>query len=115
MTHQTPESTVKFRLKLIESVDDTISSLCGANVVEPFHTYLKSRFELDQNNLPECLSILASAIESAFGETPSRTICKAIARKLYNKFGCEFVEMKGYGIGEYVELAKMRLGLVSFG
>jgi hypothetical protein len=115
MGHQTPEAAVRFRLKLIESVDDTISGLCGPNVVEPFHTYLKSRFDLDQNNLPYRLSILASAIDCAFGETPARTICKAIARRLYDKFGCEFVEMKGYGIGEYVELAKMRLGLVSFG
>jgi len=115
MALQPAEATDKFRLKLIESVDDTISALCGTNVVEPFHTYLKSRFNLDQNNLPYRLSILASAIECAFGETPSRTICKAIARRLYDKFGCEFVEMKGYGIGEYVELAKMRLGLVPFG
>jgi hypothetical protein len=62
-----------------------------------------------RNEIPDRLCDFLRLLDETFGKG-SRTIGKVIARKLYAKLGWEFVEISSYGLEDYLEVARVRVG-----
>jgi hypothetical protein len=100
----------EFNEALIEAIDETISELLSGSVVNAIYAHLEKVYSITKSEVPNRPELLFSALEKTFGVNGSRTISKAIARKLYAKYGFPFNGNPGRKLPEYVEEAKSTLG-----
>jgi len=103
------ENQGHFNLLLCQSIDETITSLLSREVVDALYVHLQKAYTVPRDDVPDKLERLCSALEKTFGLPSSRTICKAIARKLYAKLALPFSANPGRTLLEYVEEAKMKI------
>ena len=94
---------------LLESIDETITTLLSRTVVDALYAHLLTFHSIARNEVPYRLDTLFSTLEKIFGGPGSQTITKAIARKFYLKLGLEFTVNASHTLLEYVDEAEMKL------
>jgi hypothetical protein len=103
------ESLRNLNVLLAESIDETITALLSREVVDALYVYLQKTHFISKDEVPYKLETLCAILERTFGFSSSRTITKAIARKLYAKLALDFSDNSGRTLLEYVEEAKIKL------
>ena len=94
-----------------KSIDETLTSLFSREVVEALYFHLKKFHSLPKEQVPQKLETLNLTLERTFGQPTSRTIGKAIAKRLYAKLEFNFPRHNNPGLTllDYVEEAKKKL------
>ncbi len=96
---------------MVESIDETITALLSREVVNALYSHLERVHSISKDEMPYRLETLFSTLETIFGGPSSRTISKAIAKKLYAKLGLTFPDIHdnpSRTLLEYVEDAKIK-------
>jgi hypothetical protein len=94
---------------LVESIDETITTLLSREVVDALYAHLKTNYSFSKAEVPYRLDTLSSILEKTFGLHGFKTISKAISKKLYTKLALEFSDNPDRTLMEYVEEAKMKM------
>jgi hypothetical protein len=98
----------EFDAAIRESMDEAIKSLLSQEVVDAFHANLKDKRSIKPEDIPNHLPTVSIVLEKYFGPS-SHTIEKAIAQRLYSKYGLQFVGNESYKLADYVDNAKNKL------
>ena len=108
---QRPVQEREFNHILVESIDETITALLSQEVSKAIFTHLDQGYSISKQQVPEQLELLFSTLESIFGTPSSKTISKAIAKRLYTKLGLTFPKHDSPSLTliEYVGEAKIKL------
>jgi hypothetical protein len=96
---------------LTESIDETITLLLSRQVTDALYFHLNKSHSITKDEVPYRLDPLLSTLEKTFG-TSSRTIQKAITRKLYSKLNLTFQDNPDRSLAAYIEDAKAMLQAV---
>jgi len=104
-----PETEEEFNDALIETIDQTITTLLSRRVVDALYVHLWTTYSISKGEIPSKLDTLFSTLEKTFGPRSSKTISKAIARKLYARLMLTFSDNHDRTFLEYVEDAKIKL------
>jgi hypothetical protein len=76
--------------------------------VDAFHANLRDKRSINPEDMANHLPTISIVLEKYFGPS-AQTIEKAIAHRLYSKYGLEFLGNEGYKLTDYVENAKNKL------
>jgi hypothetical protein len=93
---------------LLDSMDEALTDVFGAEFREMFYWYLEVRFRIMKARLPSRLDDLESALSTTFGPTGSLVLGRAIAKRLYSKLGARFIEKPGWTLLEYFDYLKKK-------
>ena len=93
---------------ICEAIDEVLTDLIGSKPKEAVYDYLERNRALSRDRIPKNLPEFVELLESTFGRG-SRTICKVIARRLFEKLGWEFTEIRGFELPDYIEAARARI------
>jgi hypothetical protein len=94
---------------LVESIDETITTLLSREVVDALYLHLQKVHSIPKDQVLYKLETLCSTLEKTFGLLSSRIICKGIARRLFAKLGLTYISNPDRTLLEYVEQAKMKV------
>lgn len=94
---------------LIDSIDETISSVLGGVILEATYRFLAKDCGITRERIPEQLDKFDGALVRMYG-VGGITLSRAIAKRLCGKLGYEFVPMRDKRLVDYVNEAKKRLG-----
>jgi hypothetical protein len=78
-------------------------------VFDALYLHLEKAHSIPKDEVPDKLETFCSTLEKTFGLPSSRTICRAIARRLFAKLGFVFINHPGRTLLEYVDEAKIKL------
>ena len=106
---QLSKEIVEFNDALVESIDETISTLLSRQVVEALYCHLDTTYSISKAEIPYRIETVFAALEKTFGPMSSKTIGKVIAKRLYGKLGLAFADNHDKTLQEYVEEAKIKL------
>jgi len=93
---------------LLESIDQVLSDLLGTKSREAVYDHLERNYSLAREKIPKDLDRFFALLEETFGKG-SKTIGKAIIRKLFEKLGWEFGEIGGFDFFDYLEAVRARI------
>jgi len=111
LTATAEENLEDFNDFLGKSIDETLTGLFSREVVEALYIHLKKFHSIPKEQIPHKLEALCLTLERTFGGPTSRTIGKAIAKRLYQKLELNFPKHSNPGLTlfDYVEEAKIKL------
>jgi hypothetical protein len=98
-----------FNAEVKMAIDGTIEAVLGPQVLDTLYDALKQHYSIESDEAPYRLDTLFSVLENTFGFQGSRTISRAIARRVYVKMGLKFRELPNYRLQDYLDLAKKEL------
>lgn len=98
-----------FNSLLIESIDETISSILGRTVLEASYRFMAKDCGITRGRIPDRLDEFDAALVKMFG-VGGITLSRAIAKRLCLKLGLKFVPIRDKRLVDYVKEAKERLG-----
>jgi hypothetical protein len=93
---------------IFESADEVLTDLIGRKPKEAIYDYLERNYSIARYAIPKNLSKFVELLETTFGRG-SATICRAIVRRLFQKLGWEFTEIRGFDFLDYLEAARARI------
>lgn len=93
---------------LFDSIEETLADLLGPRAKEAIFDYLERNYLIGRNEITKSLGDFFSVLDETFGRG-SRTIGKAIAKRLYSKLNWEFVDCPEYELTDYLSNIKSRL------
>lgn len=93
-------------------MDDAIRSLLSQEVVEAFHTNLRTKRSMDLEDIPNQLPTVSTVLRKYFGPSAD-TIEKTIVQRLYSRYGLEFRKNDDYELNEYINNARNELGFAA--
>jgi len=99
-------SIVDFNVKLLATIDDTMSALLGASALNTLHEHLTKEYNLAPDKLPHRIDTFVEVLDSVFGVAGSKTIGMAIASNFYSEIGLRFVASENFRLQDYLEHAK---------
>ena len=100
---------INLRKILLEAVEEGLSSL-GDSPKQAIFFHLETSFEISKDNIPTNLTEFSKALEKIFGPG-ALYLEKLIVKRLYEKLGLEFEEVKNWDFLEYVNSAREHLPL----
>jgi hypothetical protein len=100
---------MNIRKILLEAVEEGLSSL-GDSPKQAIFFHLETSFEISKDNIPTNLTEFSKALEKIFGPG-ALYLEKLIVKRLYEKLGLEFEEVKNWDFLEYVNNAREHLPL----
>ena len=105
------EQNREFNNILVESIDETITNLLSPQAANAIYSHLEKVHCITKDEIPYRLDTLFSMVENTLGTPSSKTLSKAVAKKLYTKLDLNFPKHNGPSLtlGEYVEEAKVKL------
>jgi hypothetical protein len=95
----------EFSMAFVESIDETMRSLLGQEVLDAFMWNLKNKRTIMPDQIVENLPTVSVVLRKYFGVSAS-TIEGIIARRFYARYGIEFRRNPKYQLKEYVENAR---------
>jgi hypothetical protein len=98
----------EFSAALLESMDEAIRSLLSQQVADALHQNLRNNKSIEPEDIPQQLPTVSIVLKKYFGPS-ANTLEKAIARRLYSKYGLEFQSNRDYQLKDYVENARNKL------
>ena len=93
---------------LLGSIDQVLLDLLGTKSREAVYDHLERNYSLAREKIPKDLDRFFALLEETFGKG-SKTIGKAIIRKLFEKLGWEFGEIGGFDFFDYLEAVRARI------
>jgi hypothetical protein len=93
---------------LNDSIDETLHNLIGRRGSEAVYDYLERNFAISRDKIPNNLEKFNALLDETFGRG-SKTIGKAIVRKLFEKLSWNFVEVPGFEFSDYLEAVRARI------
>jgi hypothetical protein len=96
---------------LADAVDETITGMLGEKVLASFYEHLSFFASITRDEMPYRIDTVLHVFERNFGVTPSNVLCRAITRRFYSKLGLQFVQKPNRNLLDYVEEAKITLGM----
>jgi len=109
--HDSMMSQRQFNRLLIESLDESAAMVLGEIARKAVYEVLEKKYGIERNHIPERLNELTSAFETIFGPVPSKTMVRAIVKRLYSKLELTFVEIPDWRLPDYVREARARMTL----
>ena len=106
---QTAAPSREFNDLLLESIDETITTLLSREVVEALYDHLQTAHSISRQQIPLRLDELSSILTKTFGVPGSATISKSIAKNFYSKLAITFSDNPGGSLLGYVDRAKKTL------
>ena len=91
------------------ALEETLTDLLGAHALNSLYLYLHKHHSVEREQLPYRIATMCTFLQETFGTCGGGTIGKLVARRLYDKLNLHFDERYGYGLLDYVEVAKTRL------
>jgi hypothetical protein len=104
-----PAHTDAFSALLLESIDEALTDLLGRRAREAVYDYLERNCLVARNELPTRLEAFVTLLDDTFGKG-GKTIGRVVAKRLHSKLEWEFIEVPGYGLVDYVEAVRARIG-----
>ncbi len=98
----------EFNRFFIESLDESLGSVLGEVVRLALYDVLEKHHSIARNQIAERLNDFTLALERSLGATPSKTMGRVIAKRLYSKLGLIFVEKANWRLPDYVEEARRK-------
>lgn len=92
-----------------ESVDMVLNGLVGKKPTEAIYDYLERRFSVARDDIPQNTETLFQVVKALFGQKGSIVIATSIAKRVFENLGWEFVQVRGFGFSDYVEMARARV------
>jgi hypothetical protein len=93
---QQPQLDREFNDLLLESIDETITSLLSRTVVDALCAHLQTFHSITRDDLLYRVDTLFTTLEKTFDVPSSQTISKAIARKIHITLGLEVTDNPGH-------------------
>lgn len=87
---------------LVKCIQDTIGGVMGVRVRDVVYLELLERFSVTREALPRHLESLESVLEKALGPVATRTISRAIARRLCSELHIDFSDKPHFRLVDYV-------------
>jgi DNA polymerase II large subunit len=94
---------------VIESLDESLAMVLDKIVREAVYDALEKYHSIAKNQIPKRLNDFTLMLERSFGTTPSKTIERDIAKRLYSKLGLIFVEKEDWRLPDYVREARTKM------
>ena len=108
-TAGTPEATARTLDDLLQQcIDEVLSDLLGTRVREAIYDYLERNHGLSRSDIPRHMNKFCELLEEAFGKG-SKTIGKAVIRRLYGKLEWNFYDTPGYEFMDYLDAIRARV------
>jgi len=93
---------------LLDSIEETLSDILGSRAKEAIFDFLEINCLIGRNEFAGSLGDLFIVLDETFGRG-SKTLGKAIAKKLYSKLNWEFFDCPEYDLNDYLVNVKLRL------
>ena len=106
---QLAQRCINFNEALITSIDETVTTLLSRQVADALYSHLERVHSVSKLEIPNRLDALTTTLEQTFGGTSSRTISKAIAKRLYTALELDFAPGPNGTLINYVDAARMKL------
>jgi len=103
-------SAFDFHQTLNSAINDAIQELLGAVDLWALRQELSTKYDISLEELLYRIETVYMVLETKFGVVGAKSIGPVIAEKFYDKVGLAFHEHPGYGLSDYVEDAKRRIG-----
>jgi len=83
-------------------IDETLAGVMGLVARDTIYLDLLTNFSITRDDLPRHLDSLMAVFESRFGQSPTKALSRAIARRLYSELQMEFASSRELDLSEYV-------------
>ena len=100
---------LEFNSLFQETFDQTISETLGGRVLEALYDGLLSNHGVTRDDLPNRLPTVFEVLSWVFGTEGERTIERAIAHRLCQKFNLTFEEHQNHPLEYYREMALRKI------
>ena len=87
---------------LLECIDEVLADLLGRRSREAIYDCLERDQSLARTDIPEHMTLFIQLLEETFGKG-SRTIRKAVVKRMYEKLEWKFYDNPGYEFIDYME------------
>jgi uncharacterized membrane protein YheB (UPF0754 family) len=106
---QPAQRCVNFDSALIKSIDEAVTTLLSSQVTDALYVHLERVHSVSKIEIPNRLDALTTTLEETFGDQSSKTISKAIAKRLYTALELDFSPTPNGTLIDYIDVAKMKL------
>lgn len=93
---------------LVQSIDEALTDLLGKRTRDAVYDHLERNYALGRTDIPDHMNKFFELMEETFGKG-SKTIGKAIIKKMFGKLEWNFVEIPGYEFMDYLEAIRKRI------
>ena len=90
-------------------LDSVISGITGSRVLDAMYAHLREQYNITPEEVPYRLNTVTTVLQNVFGVIGTKTIEKAVARRLFQNYQVDFVDTLGNDLSGYIELCKKRL------
>jgi hypothetical protein len=87
---------------LLECIDEVLADLLGRRSREAIYDCLERDQALSRTDIPEHMTLFLQLLDETFGKA-SRTIWKAVVKRMYEKLEWKFYDNPGYEFIDYME------------
>jgi hypothetical protein len=106
---QPAQRCTHFNEALIHSIDETVTTLLSRQVADALYAHLERVHSVSKLEIPNRLDALSTTLEQTFGSQSSRTISKAIAKRLYTALELDLSPSPRGSLIDYINVAKTKL------
>jgi hypothetical protein len=93
---------------LLQSIDEVLADLVGRRSREAIYDCLERDRALARTDIPKHLTLFLQLLDEIFGRS-SRTICKAIIKRMYEKLEWKFYDIPTYEFIDYLEELRSKI------
>ena len=104
-----PEATKDFNALVYQAIDRTLEELIGSKAGEAVLQELKGRLDADQDQLPNRIDVVCSALEGAFGAKGTQAVEWMMLKHVYDRIQLPIDVKQGLTFEDFLKLAKQRL------
>ncbi len=94
---------------LVDAIDEALEGLIGNKAKQAVYDHLARNYSLAREEIPRHLDRFFALTDTTFGEKGTKTIAKSIAKRLWERLGWRFEDIRGLEFEEYIELARGRI------
>ena len=98
----------EFSAAVVESMDDAIRALLSDDVLGAFRSNLTATQSISPEQIPNQLPTVSLVLKKYFGRSAD-IIEKAIAQRLYSRYGLEFQKNENFQLADYVTNARGKI------
>ena len=106
---QPAQRCIDFNAELIKSIDEAVTTLLSRQVADAVYAHLEQVHSVSKLEIPNRLDALTTTLEQTFGGQSSKTISKAIAKRLYTALELDFSPSPKGTLNDYIDAARMKL------
>jgi len=104
-----PEPVRDFNALVYQAIDRTLEELIGSKAGEAVLQELRGRLDADQDQLPNRIDVVCSALEGAFGTKGTQAIEWMMLKHVYDKIQLPMQVKEQLTFEDFLKLAKQRL------